>query len=706
MKSTFAIVLCLAAAATAHQKGFEEKIEIVSEIHKRNNARRTAVFQHTLGLDSNGDRTRDRRVVAELPLLRIPVKFHVVHHNTKGKVPLKNVLLQIDVLNNAFRGKTVDESPQDVQDHFQAAYGDKNVAVDAKIEFFLSGKVNYVNKKEWYQCGESDALYDEIRMGTTIEPTKYMNIFTCHSDTILGSSVFPDTNMKPTDKRWSMMLSHYTLPGFTADYTGDTATHEIGHYFGLYHTFYEGSGTKCKSSGDDGIGDTPFEDGQTYGCPIENSCNKGDSSKHSDPVWNFMDYTDDSCMWRFSPKQAVKMHSEIEQYKPTLYKASKALSAKPTTVPTKPADVVTRKPTTKPVTTKPTEAPYDGTPGPSPAPSDDDDYTYEETDDDAGYSGYWKFTDDDFISNYFDDDGSYSGYGYAYSADDDFFDYADYDDDSTDGNSEAAFSAMWGWTDWTSFNLDEQDEFWADGAWFNDTAGSGFSGLTAADFNGTKVFPGSCAGTDVCGIRNFDRECSCEASCDFFHDCCADYHGVCDAVKVDRKAKASASKATKSTQRLKAEAADTTKTSSLTVSLTVPLKVELKSLTDTELVEIKDKVQAAVVKVGGFKSADVVKVALKQDGVGFRRAAYGPIVATIYFKEAAAVNVAEVSEKLNAAIKANKVSLQLSVDGKKTTVLMTESATVVTEVIGLPKSASSHFAPGMVGMVAAVATLV
>ena len=36
-------------------------------------------------------------------------------------------------------------------------------AADAKIEFFLSGNINYVNNKQWYNCGESDAVYDQIK---------------------------------------------------------------------------------------------------------------------------------------------------------------------------------------------------------------------------------------------------------------------------------------------------------------------------------------------------------------------------------------------------------------------------------------------------------------------------------------------------------------------------------------------------------------
>jgi hypothetical protein len=48
---------------------------------------------------------------------------------------------------------------------------------------------------------------------------------------------------------------------------GYTAVHELGHYFGLLHTFNKQS--QCSSSGDDGVDDTPIEKSPASSCETQ-----------------------------------------------------------------------------------------------------------------------------------------------------------------------------------------------------------------------------------------------------------------------------------------------------------------------------------------------------------------------------------------------------------------------------------------------------
>jgi hypothetical protein len=100
------------------------------------------------------------------------------------------------------------------------------------------------------------------------------------------------------------------MPGgpFGSDFSlGHTATHEAGHWLGLYHTFEGG----CKGPGDR-IGDTPAELEPTSGCPRgKDTC----LEPGLDPIHNFMDYSFDSCYEEFTSDQADRMQKQYVHWR-------------------------------------------------------------------------------------------------------------------------------------------------------------------------------------------------------------------------------------------------------------------------------------------------------------------------------------------------------------------------------------------------------
>ena len=90
---------------------------------------------------------------------------------------------------------------------------------------------------------------------------------------------------------------------------GDTATHEVGHWMGLFHTFEGG----CAKNGDR-IDDTPAEAEPQFLCVARDSCT-GKKFPGFDPITNFMDYVDDVCMFEFTTDQEDRIRDQWETYR-------------------------------------------------------------------------------------------------------------------------------------------------------------------------------------------------------------------------------------------------------------------------------------------------------------------------------------------------------------------------------------------------------
>jgi hypothetical protein len=114
----------------------------------------------------------------------------------------------------------------------------------------------------------------------------------------------------------------YTISAFNL---GRTAVHEIGHNFGLYHTFQGGCANsdmaQLTSAGCSLpapvlalTDDTPGQNNSTSGCPAGTAASGcgGSPTPPGRQYQNYMDYTDDACYSMFTNTQVERMHWVLE----------------------------------------------------------------------------------------------------------------------------------------------------------------------------------------------------------------------------------------------------------------------------------------------------------------------------------------------------------------------------------------------------------
>jgi Pregnancy-associated plasma protein-A len=226
--------------------------------------------------------------------VHIPVAFHMIQPSSEPSSRTNAewtamVHDQMEVLNDSFSG-TAEPTGHDQE------------GADTPFRFDLQQPVEFVKNDAWYSVvpGKVErTMKRELHEGDS----ETLNVYAADIGAgLLGWAYFPQGYNNGRDYVDGVVMLDESMPGGNVGkYSlGDTLTHEVGHWLALHHTFHAG----CSAS-NDFVTDTPKEAHPQFDCPEgADTC----SAPGLDPIHNFMDYTQDSCMYLFTEGQAQRMN--------------------------------------------------------------------------------------------------------------------------------------------------------------------------------------------------------------------------------------------------------------------------------------------------------------------------------------------------------------------------------------------------------------
>lgn len=290
----------------------DKQIEIPEAFLERNCASPEVLQNQLLADPTLGKRMQDieifterfiknpsaRRLLLPDSIIEIPVVVNVIYRTTAENISLAQIQSQIDVLNEDFSATNTDYSNIPVL--FQGV-GSGSTGV----RFVLDTVIRKSSTKTSWTT--NNAMKNTSTGGiNATSPTTKLNlwvvnkIYNSSGNIVLGYGQFPG-GASATDG----VVIGYKYLGRTGTVVapfdkGRTATHEVGHWMNLRHIWGDAT---C---GNDQVGDTPQHNTANYGCPSSGHTSTC-SGAPVEMTMNYMDYTDDACMYMFSSGQKDRM---------------------------------------------------------------------------------------------------------------------------------------------------------------------------------------------------------------------------------------------------------------------------------------------------------------------------------------------------------------------------------------------------------------
>ena len=232
----------------------------------------------------------------------IPVIVNVLYQeNTDQDISDAQIASQIDALNAAFNGNDATNNISVLPEEFNSLK-----AGDIKISFYLAGiKRRETTNTSWPYSSAEEMKHSELGGIDATDTSKNLNIWVVsqmpyNGGRILGYAQFPGGD--PETDGIVMDYNDFGTEGTAVAPSdlGKVAVHEVGHWLNLRHIWGDG---RCRQ--DDFVSDTPNSDRANRGCPTYPTVH----CRSNDMTMNYMDYTDDACLYMFTKGQTDRMRA-------------------------------------------------------------------------------------------------------------------------------------------------------------------------------------------------------------------------------------------------------------------------------------------------------------------------------------------------------------------------------------------------------------